>query len=246
MSKINSFIDYASEILGDTDKGISTSQIISICNRFAAEYNVNIPHTRIYKGFSQTFSNKRTALKENLLRFSEEGAFKVIEHICNLNHYKDDVGFKQVKIKLYTNFSKYVDKNDNENLNIEIIENKELLSNYLKAKKMYDDACSLYNIGIYERNIIDNLRLSLELIIKQILNNEKSLENNLSEICSYLRDKGCSQEFINMFKHLLDYYSKYNNNNVKHNDNINNKEIDFVFGLTNLYIKLLVKEECDK
>jgi len=49
-----------------------------------------------------------------------------------------------------------------------------------------------------------------------------------------------------MFKHLLDYYSKYNNNNVKHNDNINNKEIDFVFGLTNLYIKLLVKEECDK
>ena len=42
MSKINSFIDYASDILGDTDKGISTSQIISICNRFAAEYNVNI------------------------------------------------------------------------------------------------------------------------------------------------------------------------------------------------------------
>lgn len=34
MSKINSFIDYASDILGDTDKGISTSQIISICNRF--------------------------------------------------------------------------------------------------------------------------------------------------------------------------------------------------------------------
>lgn len=153
----------------------------------------------------------------------------MIEHICNLNHYKDDVDFKQVKIKLYTNFPKYVDKNDNDNLN-----------------KMYDDASSLYNIGIYERNIIDNLRLSLELIIKQILNNEKSLENNLSEICSYLRDKGCSQEFINMFKHSLDYYSKYNNNNVKHNDNINNKEIDFVFGLTNLYIKLLVKEECDK
>ena len=67
----------------------------SICNRFAAEYNVNIPHTRIYQGFSQTFSNKRTALKENLLRFTEEGAFKVIEHICNLNHYKDDVNFKE-------------------------------------------------------------------------------------------------------------------------------------------------------
>lgn len=246
MSKINSFIDYASDILGDTDKGISTSQIISICNRFAAEYNVNIPHTRIYKGFSQTFSNKRTALKENLLRFSEKGAFAVIEYICNLNQYKENKEFKEVKIKLYTNFPQYVNKDKNENLNIEIIENKELLADYPTAKKMYDDACSLYNIGIYERNIIDNLRLSLELVIKQILNNDKSLENNLSEICSYLKTKGCSQEFVNMFKHLLDYYSKYNNNNVKHNDNINNKEIDFVFGLTNLYIKLLVKEECDK
>ena len=63
MSKINSFIDYASDILGDTENGISTSQIISICNRFATEYNVNIPHTRIYQGFNQTFSNKRTVLK---------------------------------------------------------------------------------------------------------------------------------------------------------------------------------------
>ena len=32
MSKMNSFIDYASDILGDTDTGISTSEIISICN----------------------------------------------------------------------------------------------------------------------------------------------------------------------------------------------------------------------
>lgn len=246
MSKMNSFIDYASDILGDTEKGISTSQIISICNRFATEYNVNIPHTRIYQGFSQTFSNKRTALKENLLKFSEEGAFKLIEHICNLIQYKKNSEFKEVKIKLYTNFPKYVNKGENENLNIEIVENKELLSDYPKAKKLYDEACSLYNIGIYERNIIDDLRLSLELIIKQVLNNEKSLENNIAEICSHLKVKGCSQEFINMFKHLLDYYSKYNNNNVKHNDNINVSEIEFVFGLTNLFIKLLVNKEYDK
>lgn len=246
MSKINSFIDYASDILGDTEKGISTSQIISICNRFGAEYNVNIPHTRIYQGFNKTFSNKRTALKENLLRFSENGAFKVIEHICNLNQYKENKEFKEVKIKLYTNFPKYVNKDKNENLNIEIIENKELLLEYPIAKKVYDEAFSLYKIGIYERNIVDDLRLTLELIIKQLLDNEKSLENNVSEICSYLKNKGCSQEFINMFKHLLDYYTKYNNNNVKHNDNINVREIEFIFGLTNLFIKILANEECDK
>ena len=46
---------------------------------------------------------------------------------------------------------------------------------------------------------------------------------------------------INMFQKLLDYYLKYNNDNVKHNENINSSEIDFVFGLTNLFIKLIVK-----
>lgn len=89
MSKMNSFIDYASDILGDTDFGISTMQIISICNRFAAEYNVNIPNTKIYKGCSQTFSNKRTALKENLQKFSEQQAFEIIKHICELRKYSE-------------------------------------------------------------------------------------------------------------------------------------------------------------
>ena len=98
MSKMNSFIDYASDILGDTDTGISTSEIISICNRFAAEYNVNIPHTKIYKGFSQTFSNKRTALKENLQRFNEQQAFEIIKHICELRKYSELKDFKEVKI----------------------------------------------------------------------------------------------------------------------------------------------------
>ena len=99
MSKMNSFIDYASDILGDTDTGISTMEIISICNRFAAEYNVNIPHTKIYKGFNQTFANKRTALKENLQRFNDQQAFEIIKHICELRKYNESKEFKEVKIK---------------------------------------------------------------------------------------------------------------------------------------------------
>ncbi len=241
MSKINSFIDYASDILGDTVDGISTMEIISICNRFAAEYNVNIPHTKIYKGFNQTFANKRTALKENLQRFNEEQAFTIIKHICELKKYSESKEFKEVKMKLYTNFPQYVDVvNDNE-LNEEILESRALLENYPKAKKEYDDACSLFATGLYERNLIDNLRLTLELLCKQLLNNEKSLENNIASVCSYLKDKNCSKEFVNMFQKLLDYYVKYNNDNIKHNENINNNEITFVFGLTNLFIKILVK-----
>ncbi|MCM1370715.1 MAG: hypothetical protein NC181_02340 [Clostridium sp.] len=147
-----------------------------------------------------------------------------------------------MKVKLYLNFPQYADKEDSVELDNDIIENREMLSLYPKAKKVYEDACSLFKFGIYERNLIDNLRLTLELICRQILSNERVLENNVNDICSFLKNKNCSQEFINMFHKLLDYYLKYNNNNVKHNENINADEVTFVFGLTNLFIRLLVNQ----
>ena len=240
MSKMNSFIDYASDILGDTDNGISTMQIISICNKYASEYNVNIPHTKIYKGCSQTFNNKRTALKENLQKFNEQQVFEIIKYICELERYNEKKEFKDVKVKLYRNFPQYIDNEKNIELDSEIIENLELLASYPKAKKVYDDACSLFDLGIYERNLVDNLRLTLELLCKQLLSNEKSLEHNIDEICTFFKNKNCSQQFINMFRKLIDYYLKYNNDNIKHDENININEISFIFGLTNLFIKLLI------
>lgn len=240
MSKINSFIDYAADILADTDNGISTSSVLEICNKFAVEYDVNIPYCRLYK-FSNPFPNKRTALKENLYRFSEEQVFYIIKYICELNYCKDKLEFKNVKMRLYNNFPQYVEQDDSDDLNFDILENKTLLDSFPEASKTYNDAICLYNFGQFERNLIDSLRLTLELIVKQILNNNKSLENNIIEICGYLKGKGCSQEFINMFHKLIDYYTKYNNDKVKHDQNVNANEIEFVFGITNLFIKLIIK-----
>lgn len=243
MNKMNSFIDYASNILADAENGISTSEVIGICNKFSTEYNVSIPHTRIYNNsFSQTFPNKRTALKENLLRFNDEQVFNIIEYICDLHQSKDlDNSFEKVKILLYRNFNQYV-KKDKLELDINYFEVKELLNNFPKAKKVYDDAVNQYKLGVFERNTIDNLRLTLELIVKQLLSNEKSLENNEKDIYKILESKKCSKEFINMFNKLLDYYIKYNNDNVKHDLNINKNEIEFIFEITYSFIKILVDD----
>ena len=126
-------------------------------------------------------------------------------------------------------------------MDLNIIENKKLLDKFPIAKKAYEDAISQFDLGLYERNIIDNLRVSLELLIKEILSNDKTLENNIKEISAYLKNKDCSQHFINMFIKLLDYYTKFNNDNIKHNYNLNKEEIEFVFELTNSFIKILIK-----
>ena len=87
------------------------------------------------------------------------------------------------------------------------------------------------------RNVLDDMRLALELFLKEILNNQKSLENQLSEIGNFQKGKGKSQEFINMFKQLLDYYAKYQNKYVKHDDAVKPEEIDFVIELTTLFMR---------
>ena len=241
MSKINAFINYAAPILADTDNGISTTDIIDICSEYSVEFNINIPHTRIYKNsITQTFPNKRTALKENLLRFNEEQAFTIIKHICDLPYMDKNSDFKKVKFLLYRNFPQYV-KNDMIELDINYFEVGELLDNYPKARQVYEDAVNQYKIGVFERNVIDNLRLCLELIVKQLLGNDKSLENNEREVYKILEEKQCSKEFINMFNKLLDYYIKYNDCNVKHDFNINKNEIEFIFEITYSFIKILIK-----
>ena len=101
-----------------------------------------------------------------------------------------------------------------------------------EAKNLYAQALSKFNLGHFERNVLDDMRLCLELFLKCKLGNEKSLENQLEFIGKYQKERGYSAEFVNMFSKVLDYYCKYQNKYVKHNDKVNPKEIDFVIKLT--------------
>ena len=119
----------------------------------------------------------------------------------------------------------------------EIKETQVWLANYPAAQKLYNEAIEKYSQRIYQRNVLDDMRLSLETFLKEILGNQKSLENQLAEIGKYQKEKGVSTEFISMFNRLLNYYSKYQNNYVKHNDAVKHSEIDFVIQLTTLFMR---------
>lgn len=118
-----------------------------------------------------------------------------------------------------------------------IKETKDWLENYPVVQKLYNEAFEKHKQKIHERNALDDMRLSLEIFLKEILGNQKSLENQLSEIGKYQKEKGLSTEFVNMFNKLLDYYAKYQNNYVKHNDAVNSQEIDFIIHLTTAFMR---------
>ena len=114
------------------------------------------------------------------------------------------------------------------------------LNDYPKAKEKYDSALRLFLKGDRTRHVLDDCRLCLELFVKQYLSNVKSLENQISELGKFLKEKGVSAELRNMFTSLINGYTSFNNNNVKHDDKINESEIEFVIYTTGAFLRLLI------
>ena len=85
------------------------------------------------------------------------------------------------------------------------------------------------------------MRLSFELLVKDLLSNDKSLENQISCLGSMLKSKGASKELKNMVLKIIDYYTKFQNNHVKHNDSVNRNEIEYVIELTSVVMKYILK-----
>ncbi len=117
------------------------------------------------------------------------------------------------------------------------------LNKYPDIYNIYKQAKDKYEHSIYSRNMLDDMRLALELLLQKVLNNNKSLENQKNELGNYLNKTGCTKEISNMFIHVLECYEKYQNNHVKHKNNISTKDIDMIIAQTLIFMKRLLDEE---
>lgn len=124
-----------------------------------------------------------------------------------------------------------------------INDNLDWLSAHPKSYETFK--MSLMEIGIQgkERNVVDHLRLSLELLLKDIFNNGKSLENQKSDIGNYLKSKNISPEISNLLERVLDYYAKYQNNKAKHDCAVLSSEVEFILYLTGTVMRFLLTNQ---
>lgn len=119
-------------------------------------------------------------------------------------------------------------------------DNLDWLVDYPQSYSTFKNALVEYGIKGKERQVIDNMRLSLELLLKEILKNNKSIENQKNEVGKYLKERKVSTEISNLFWTVSDYYSKYQNDKVKHSDNIPENEVEFLIYLTGSLIRFLL------
>lgn len=120
-------------------------------------------------------------------------------------------------------------------------DNLNWLERYPKSREKMHLALSSQQRKGQPRQIIDNMRLSFELFLKQYLNNEKSLENQKELLGKKLQESGISKEIRDMYATLFSFYTRYNNQNVKHDDKCASIETEYIIYLTGAFIRFLIQ-----
>jgi len=234
------FINSAADTLAETNHGLSGSKIAEYCTAYAFDFNVDIPFPTY--PFPPDIPNKRTALRENLKRFQPEQQFHVIKDLCELPMFEGNAAVKDLKIKLVSRYGALGKGNTKEEINESLVEETQhWLSDYPDALRLYNSCLEKHSNGLYQRNLLDDLRLSLETLLKTVLENGKSLENQMAELGKYINDRQGSKELNNMFLKLIDYFSKYQNSYVKHSDNVNENEVEIMIEIASSFMKFIVR-----
>lgn len=123
------------------------------------------------------------------------------------------------------------------------------LSDYPEVAKPFERALKIYmegEKGNY-RSLFDDLRLALEQLLKRILGNKKSLENQEQPLLKWIKVHDIHQQVANMYKQLLfGPYRIYQNQAVKHGEEYSEKEAEFMIYLTGTFMRLLLQLDENK
>ncbi|MCH3914696.1 MAG: hypothetical protein LKE29_05375 [Acidaminococcaceae bacterium] len=102
------FIGHASEILGDTNMGLTGAEIVRHSNEYANTFEVDIPITDSNFGrFGSIVPNKRTALKKNLEAFNGQQQFTIIKELCELPAFRNNDNVQRLKQQLVSKYQEF-------------------------------------------------------------------------------------------------------------------------------------------
>jgi len=119
------------------------------------------------------------------------------------------------------------------------------LVDYTDANNAYISALKLYltkDPGNY-RNVLDNLRVSVEELLRALMGNKRSLEKQKKDLLAWLRSHEVNQSVINYFcEFLFGSYRILQNEEVKHgNAKFSEPEIENILYLTGTLLRFLIR-----
>jgi hypothetical protein len=236
------FVSYAAGILADTNLGLSGPQFVRVTAGCSVQWGVPIPHPGY--PFGANVPNKRTALYENLMAFSPAQRYRIIRELCDhpALREKSPQAAETLKVTLVARYGHLADEALGSEVDEALVQRTQhFLGPFPEALPLYRQAVQKHASRVFLRNVLDDLRLALELLLKSLLDNDRSLENQIPALGAFIKQRGGSSELANMFVKLVDYYTKYQNSYVKHDDAVIEEEVEFILELTSSFMKHLVR-----
>jgi hypothetical protein len=124
------------------------------------------------------------------------------------------------------------------------------LDQYPEAAKGFGVALKLYSRKdpAQYRNLLDNLRISMEQMLRAVLNNTRSIENQKDEFLKWLKAHDAHSQIANIYHDLLfGKFTQYQNDAVKHNeDKYTLAEVEFVLYLTGTLLRFIQRANEEK
>ncbi|CDI59265.1 hypothetical protein VKX94_04185 [Lactobacillus helveticus] len=225
-------------LLNDVEDQISqhfsANELIDLTYEFAKSYNKSIPIDEPNYG---SF-NKKELLSTNLNVLSDNEKIEFLSQIKYHSRLCEDDFLRDEIDLLVKDASNGVIKARNSVSTLLETYSIDLKNQWQRTYRFYDH--------LDYRNALDNMRLTIELLIKRITGSEASLENQTNALGKFFEDKDISKEVRNLFFKMLDMYEKIQNHEAKHNlpQNLNSKEIKFLMNQSTVIIKFLI--DCDK
>lgn len=159
------FIEYACDWFGDTNRGLSLSDIRKLCNKYSLKYNVAI----VSKTNQRQNKSKAIVFTEVMNEFSGEQQYKMIMELCNMDRFTGNKKTKEIQLMLIDKYGHFAPDLSAE-LDKELInETRHFLDGFPDAKEAFEKALAIYKAKSFERELVDNLRVAYELLLRSIL-----------------------------------------------------------------------------
>jgi hypothetical protein len=119
------------------------------------------------------------------------------------------------------------------------------LENHPEISESFERALKNYLRGeiVDYRSLLDNLRFTLEQLLKKVLKNQAPLEKQKPALKIWFKDKGLHPQIVNLYGELLQAYYLYQNDAVKHNKDFSLDEVEFMIYLTGNFMRLILQLE---
>lgn len=234
------FVSYAADVIADTERGISGPDVIRFTVAHAGRGGIVLPHT----SYPFDARNKRSALYENLMTFSAKQQYAILKELCELPKLRaaNAEGVDELKARLIARYGSLAGDSPPKELDSALVrEAGHFLEPFPAVLKLYQGAILKYSSGAFQRNVLDDLRLGLELLSRELTGSKKTLENQVGPLGSFVKARGGSPEYTNMLLKLVEYFAKYQNTYVKHHDAVVEEEIELVLELCATFTKHLVR-----